>query len=60
MFAVSPGAVEALKNLLILRYLETKEWDWGGAIQQFRENRQELKSKDRHLGFAAQAANGQN
>jgi cell division protease FtsH len=52
--------VEEVKNLLILRYVDTKEWDWNWAMNQFRENRQELKSKDRHLGFAALAANGQN
>ena len=45
--------VEEVKNLLILRYLDTKEWDWDWAMEQFRENRQELKSKDRHVGFAA-------
>jgi cell division protease FtsH len=52
--------VEEVKNLLILRHLDAKEWDWEWAMDQFRENRQELKSKDRHLGFAALAANGQN
>jgi cell division protease FtsH len=45
--------VEEVKNLLILRYLDVKEWDWEWAMDQFRVNRQELKSKDRPLGFAA-------
>lgn len=52
--------VEEIKNLLILRYLDAKEWDWNWAMDQFRENRHDLRSKDRHLGFAALAANGQN
>jgi ATP-dependent 26S proteasome regulatory subunit len=45
--------VEEVKNLLILRYLDVKEWDWEWAMDQFRVNRQELKSIDRPLGFAA-------
>ena len=56
---LSFAEVEEVKNLLILRYLDVKEWDWEWAMDQFRENRQELKSKDRHLGFAL-ATNGQN
>jgi len=57
---LSFAEVEEIKNLLILRYLDAKEWDWNWAMDQFRENRHDLRSKDRHLGFAALAANGQN
>jgi SpoVK/Ycf46/Vps4 family AAA+-type ATPase len=52
--------VEEVKNLLILRYLDANEWDWSWAMAQFRANRLELRSNDRHLGFATLAANGQN
>jgi cell division protease FtsH len=51
--------VEEVKNLLILRHLDTKGWDWDWAMDQFRENRQELASKQGHVGFApAASANG--
>jgi ATP-dependent 26S proteasome regulatory subunit len=54
--------VEEVKNLLILHYIDAKEWDWDWAMNQFRENRQELAAKERHVGFAAlePAANGHN
>lgn len=53
--------VEELKNLLILRYLETSEWDWPAAMSQFRVNRGEFAGKRAQpLGFGAVAkgANG--
>ena len=41
---------------------DTKQWDWSWALNQFRENRQELKEKERHVGFAPlePSANGHN
>lgn len=45
--------VEEVKNLLILRYLDTKAWDWDWATHQFRENRAELTAKERHVGFSS-------
>jgi hypothetical protein len=47
--------VEEVKNLLILRYLDAKEWDWGWAMNQFRENRSELATQKRHVGFGVAA-----
>ncbi|HVL11229.1 MAG TPA: ATP-binding protein [Gemmata sp.] len=54
--------VEEVKNLLILRYVEAKAWDWDWAMRQFRENRQELAKKERPVGFTplAASANGHN
>ncbi len=44
--------VEEVKNQLILRHLDAKEWDWDWALNQFHENRQELASrKNRSVGF---------
>jgi ATP-dependent 26S proteasome regulatory subunit len=50
--------VEEVKNLLILRHLDAGGWDWGWAMNQFRENRAELAVRDRNVGFAAPSANG--
>jgi hypothetical protein len=44
--------LEEVKNQLILRYLDTDDWDWDGALRQFHENRQELASVQRQVGFA--------
>jgi hypothetical protein len=52
--------VEEVKNLLILRYIDAKEWDWVWAMRQFRENRQELTTQDRHVGFAPAASTNGN
>jgi cell division protease FtsH len=54
--------VEEVKNLLILRYLDSNEWEWPWAMDQFRANRRELKAKERHVGFAplGLTANGSN
>jgi cell division protease FtsH len=54
--------VEEVKNLLILRYIEANEWDWSWALNQFRNNRLELKDKERHVGFNLRelATNGTN
>jgi len=43
--------VEEVKNLLILRYLDTKTWEWDWAMNQFCENRAELAKRERHVGF---------
>ncbi|MCS6864791.1 MAG: ATP-binding protein [Gemmataceae bacterium] len=44
--------VEELKNLLILRYLDTHRWEWDWAMEQFSQNRADLAKQQRHLGFA--------
>lgn len=44
--------MEEVKNLLILRYIDTKAWDWDWAMNQFAENRAELAKQERHVGFA--------
>jgi cell division protease FtsH len=51
--------VEELKNLLILRYIDTNRWEWSWAMEQFAENRSDLAIQQRHVGFAQLAsANG--
>lgn len=47
--------VEELKNLLILGHLEGGGWDWGWAVDQFRNTRDGLPMRPR-VGFAT--ANG--
>ncbi|HSQ58063.1 MAG TPA: ATP-binding protein [Gemmata sp.] len=47
--------VEEVKNLLILRYVDTKDWDWDWAMAQFHLNRQDLTKQERHVGFASTA-----
>jgi hypothetical protein len=43
---------EELKNLLILRHLDGGGWDWAWAMEQFRQNRQELAADaSRRVGF---------
>jgi hypothetical protein len=44
--------VEELKNLLILRYIDTSAWDWNWAMEQFRQNRTDLAEQHRQVGFA--------
>lgn len=44
--------VEELKNLLILRHVETGGWEWDWAMEQFKQNRSELAADaSRHVGF---------
>lgn len=55
--------IEELKNLLVLRYLDKGDWDWGWAKRQFEEFREDLRvaADGRPVGFAAGApscANG--
>jgi cell division protease FtsH len=55
--------VEELKNLLILHYVDTDEWDWDWAMRQYRTNRDDLaKEQNRTVGFGfpEPAANGHN
>jgi hypothetical protein len=54
--------VEELKNLLILHFMDTSEWDWEWALRQFAVNRNELNAlaKKRHVGFGAPAGAGIN
>jgi hypothetical protein len=45
--------VEELKNLLILRYTDSNQWDWDWALRQFAVNRKELNGRrQRQLGFS--------
>jgi hypothetical protein len=52
--------VEEVKNLLIQRYIDTRGWDWGWAVNQFNINRAELTKHQRQVGFALSelSANG--
>ncbi len=44
--------IEELKNLLILRFMETSSWEWTWAMEQFQVNRRELNAQSRrHIGF---------
>lgn len=54
--------VEEVKNLLILRFIDVKEWDWSWALHQFRSNRLDLKEKERLVGFSIRepTTNGHN
>jgi cell division protease FtsH len=56
---MSFAEIDELKNLLVLRFLDSNEWDWAWAQEQFRENRDGLANRraDRTVGFAV-SANG--
>jgi SpoVK/Ycf46/Vps4 family AAA+-type ATPase len=44
--------IEELKNLLIMRFMESGQWSWEWALEQFDINRQELSArKSRRVGF---------
>ncbi len=44
--------IEELKNLLVMHYMESGEWNWGWSLKQFDINRNELTSRpSRHVGF---------
>ena len=44
--------LEELKNLLVLHFMDSADWDWEWAVKQFSINRQELgMQSDRHVGF---------
>ena len=45
-----------MKNLLILRFIDTGAWEWDWAMEQFRQNRTDLAEQHRHVGFAPVAA----
>lgn len=50
--------IEEVKNLLVLRYTETRNWSWEWAIRQFHRNRSEVESMtaNRIVGFAPKGA----
>jgi hypothetical protein len=48
--------VEELKNLLIMRFMDTGAWDWTWALEQFDVNRQELSVRPRRRVGFGQAA----
>jgi SpoVK/Ycf46/Vps4 family AAA+-type ATPase len=44
--------IEELKNLLIMHFMDSGEWNWGWALKQFDINREELsKRQRRQVGF---------
>jgi cell division protease FtsH len=44
--------IEELKNLLVMRFMETNTWSWSWALKQFDINRNELSNRpNRHVGF---------
>jgi hypothetical protein len=44
--------IEELKNLLVMHFMDTEEWDWSWALKQFAINRNELTNRpQRHVGF---------
>jgi hypothetical protein len=46
--------IEELKNLLIMHFMESGQWNWAWALEQFDVNRQELSArKSRRVGFGA-------
>jgi hypothetical protein len=48
--------IEELRNLMIMHYAETGDWSWSWALEQFSENREDLKERIRRsLGFAMPA-----
>jgi len=48
---LSFAEIEELKNLLILRFTETGEWNWDWALAQMEANRRELAASHRVVGF---------
>jgi cell division protease FtsH len=48
--------VEELRNLLIMRHADTGLWDWAWALEQFGENREDLRAQlQRAMGFSMPA-----
>jgi hypothetical protein len=48
--------VEELKNLLVMHYMDSNEWDWEWALRQFDINRSELSNRPaRQVGFGARS-----
>lgn len=56
---LSFAEIEELKNLLVLRFIDSDEWNWEWAREQFHANRDGLADRkaDRAFGFTT-AANG--
>jgi len=49
---MSFAEIEELKNLLVMHFMETEQWDWDWALKQFEVNRNELGNRpQRHVGF---------
>jgi len=52
--------IEELKNLLVMRCMDSGEWNWDWALKQFDVNRSELSSRPRrHVGFGNRRNNGE-
>jgi hypothetical protein len=48
--------IEELRNLLIMRHVDTGAWDWTWAQEQFGENREDLRAQhQRAMGFTMPA-----
>jgi cell division protease FtsH len=46
--------IEELKNLLVMNFLDTGQWNWGWALKQFDINRSQLAAREhRQAGFHA-------
>jgi cell division protease FtsH len=43
--------LEEVKNLLIMRYIESERWEWTWAMDQFHANRAEFNLRNRNIGF---------
>jgi AAA+ superfamily predicted ATPase len=44
--------IEELKNLLIMHFMDSEQWDWTWALEQFDINREELSARRRRrVGF---------
>ena len=48
--------IEELKNLLIMRFMDTGSWDWDWAMRQFDVNRHDLTRQRKQVGFAPAAS----
>jgi cell division protease FtsH len=53
---LSYAEIEELKNLLVLRFLESNTWDWHWAQDQFADNRGGLVNRKPSQGFGFSAA----
>lgn len=54
---MSFAEIEEIKNLLVLRFVDSASWDWPAAMEEFRRNREELDNRGRGpLGFLGSAS----
>ena len=55
---MSFAEIEEIKNLLILRFMDVNEWDWGWAMREFTMNRHDFAAQRRRVGFGSYQTNG--